>query len=257
GSYTLTASGLTSGNYDISYVAGALTVNKASLTVTANSAAKTYDGLAYTGGNGVTYAGLVNGETASVLGGTLTYGGTSQGAANAGSYTLTASGLTSGNYDISYVAGALTINPITLAVGLFADASQPDHNAFAQGRISPTPGTTLSFVLPETSAQLRTASVSPASNVAFDNSVYDTYNMITGAVSSDSMPDDAASQTNTGTRTLVFAPGTFAILGVFADDGDGEASAASSLAEPACSVGVAGAASAGIPYPCNVASDGG
>ncbi|MCM5556003.1 MBG domain-containing protein, partial [Pleomorphomonas sp. NRK KF1] len=116
GSYTLTASGLTSGNYDISYVAGALTVNKASLTVTANSASKTYDGLAYTGGNGVTYAGLVNGETASVLGGTLTYGGNAQGAVNAGSYTLTASGLTSGNYDISYVAGALTINPAALTL---------------------------------------------------------------------------------------------------------------------------------------------
>ncbi|MCM5556023.1 MBG domain-containing protein, partial [Pleomorphomonas sp. NRK KF1] len=133
GSYTLIASGLTSGNYDISYVAGALTVNKAALTVTANSAAKTYDGLAYSGGNGVTYAGLVNGETSSVLGGTLAYGGTSQGAANAGSYTLTASGLTSGNYDISYVAGALTVNKAALTVTANSAAKTYDGLAYSGG----------------------------------------------------------------------------------------------------------------------------
>jgi hypothetical protein len=116
GTYTLTASGLYSTLYDISYVDGALTVNRAGLTVTANNDTKTYDGLAYTGGNGVTYAGFVNGETASVLGGTLSFGGTSQGALNAGSYVLSASGLTSGNYDISYVDGALTVTPRAISI---------------------------------------------------------------------------------------------------------------------------------------------
>ncbi|MDG2535297.1 MBG domain-containing protein, partial [Sphingomonas sp. HITSZ_GF] len=116
GTYGLTASGLTSGNYAISYVDGTVTVNPALLTVTVNGATKTYDGLAYSGGNGVTYTGLVNGETAAVLGGTLVYGGTAQGAVNAGSYGLTASGLTSGNYAISYVDGSLTVNPALLTV---------------------------------------------------------------------------------------------------------------------------------------------
>ncbi|WP_147290469.1 beta strand repeat-containing protein [Pannonibacter phragmitetus] len=109
GDYTLTASGLTSGNYEISYVDGSLTVGKAALEVTVTDATKTYDGLAYSGGNGVSYSGFVNNETASVLGGTLSFGGTSQGAVNAGSYTLTASGLTSGNYDLTYVGGMLTV----------------------------------------------------------------------------------------------------------------------------------------------------
>jgi len=116
GTYTLTASGLYSTLYDISYVDGALTVNRAGLTVTANNDTKTYDGLAYAGGNGVTYAGFVNGETASVLGGALNFGGTSQGALNAGSYVLSASGLTSGNYDISYVGGILTVTPASLTI---------------------------------------------------------------------------------------------------------------------------------------------
>ena len=109
GSYAIDVSGLTSGNYNIAYVPGQLTIDKAALTVMANDAAKTYDGLAFTGGNGVTYSGLVNNETSSVLDGTLTYGGTSQGAINAGNYAIDVSGLTSGNYDIAYVPGQLMV----------------------------------------------------------------------------------------------------------------------------------------------------
>ncbi|MBI5438224.1 MAG: caspase family protein [Nitrosomonadales bacterium] len=115
GSYTITASGLYSDQqgYDISYVNGALTVNKAALSVTANAASKTYDGLAYSGGDGVVYSGFVNSETNAVLGGALSYGGTSQGAASAGSYLITPGGLTSGNYTLSYVDGTLTIVAVT------------------------------------------------------------------------------------------------------------------------------------------------
>jgi hypothetical protein len=93
-----------------------VTISQAPLSVTANNASKTYDGLAYTGGNGVAYSGFVNSETNSVLGGTPAYGGSSQGAINANSYVITPSGLTSGNYTISYVNGALTVNPASLTV---------------------------------------------------------------------------------------------------------------------------------------------
>ena len=116
GSYALTASGLTSSNYTIAYVGGSLTVGKADLTVTANNASKTYDGQAYSGGNGVSYSGFVNGEGVSVLGGSVSYGGTAQGAVNAGSYTLTASGLSSSNYTIAYVGGSLAVAKATLTL---------------------------------------------------------------------------------------------------------------------------------------------
>ena len=49
-------------------------------TVAANNASKTYDGLAWNGIPGVTYSGFVNGESAAVLSGTLSYGGNAQGA---------------------------------------------------------------------------------------------------------------------------------------------------------------------------------
>ncbi len=102
-------------NYTISYVNGTLTVAPAPLIITAMNASKTYDGLVYTGGNGVTYGGFVNGETIAVLNGALAYGGSSQGAINAGGYLITPSGWTTvmspGNYIISFVNGKLTILP--------------------------------------------------------------------------------------------------------------------------------------------------
>ncbi|WP_145751707.1 MBG domain-containing protein [Nitrospirillum amazonense] len=112
GGYTITASGATTTDGSaISYVAGTLTVNKAALTVTADTTTVTYG---QTPTLGASYSGFVNGETASVLGGTLTISGAGT---NAGSYTLTPSGLTSANYAITYVAGTLTVNraPLTVA----------------------------------------------------------------------------------------------------------------------------------------------
>ena len=99
---------------------GGLTVNKAALTVTAANDSKTYNGSAYSGGNGATYSGFVNSETAIVLGGTLAYGGTSQGAKNAGTYAITPSGLTSGNYALSFANGVLTINKKALTAAYTA-----------------------------------------------------------------------------------------------------------------------------------------
>lgn len=118
GSYTITASGHWSNQrgYDISYVDGTLTVNKATLTVTAGSTSKTYDGSAWSGNNGVSYSGFANGETSAVLGGTLTYGGSSQGAVNPGNYLITPGGLTSGNYTLVFNDGTLTIGSRVPAV---------------------------------------------------------------------------------------------------------------------------------------------
>ena len=106
--YTL-ADGNNGNNYTVTTVTAAGTITPATLTVTANDASKTLDGRAYSGGSGVTYSGFVNGEDSSALSGSLTYGGTAQGAINAGTYTISASSLSSGNYTISYVNGTLTI----------------------------------------------------------------------------------------------------------------------------------------------------
>ena len=127
GNKTVRASGVTikdatntdvTGNYTITYTDNLTsTINKAALSITANADSKLYDGLAYAGGNGVSYAGFVNGEGLSVLAGALAYGGNSQGAIQAGTYSIIPEGLSSANYAISYLNDKLVItqsleNPI-------------------------------------------------------------------------------------------------------------------------------------------------
>jgi len=129
GSYVITPGGLSSTNYNFSYADAALTVNPVLLTVSANAAGKYYNGLAYSGGNGVIYSGFVNGEGSGVLGGALTYTGTSQGAINAGSYVITPGGLSSANYNLSYADAALTVNPVLLTVS--ANAAGKNYNGLA------------------------------------------------------------------------------------------------------------------------------
>ncbi len=111
-------------NYTVSTVnAGTGVITQANLNVTANNASKTHDELAWSGGNGVSYSGFANGETSSVLSGTLAYGGTAQGAVNAGSYTIVPAGLTSGNYAITFNNGVLTIvAPLTATANAAAKA---------------------------------------------------------------------------------------------------------------------------------------
>jgi hypothetical protein len=101
-------------------------ITPAPLTITANSATKSYDGQAYFGGAGVTFAGFVAGENPTVLGGSLTYGGSSQGAISVGSYTIVPGGLTSTNYAINFVNGLLTINQAGLIAAINATSSLYD-----------------------------------------------------------------------------------------------------------------------------------
>ena len=123
GTYALTPSlatggTFTSSNYSITYVAGALTVNKATLTVTADNKSRVYGdsnpSLSYT------IAGYVNSENASSAGitGAPTISTTATAASNVADYTITsaANNLAASNYQFSYVDGTLTVNrrPVTV-----------------------------------------------------------------------------------------------------------------------------------------------
>jgi hypothetical protein len=119
GPYAVTPSGFTSTNYSITFKAGYLSVTPAFLTVAGVDRQKVFDGLAYPFNTNpvtttdVTYSGFVLGENPSVLTGPLSF---SQGATTlVGSYTNTASGLSSSNYTLSYVPATLNILAWTLA----------------------------------------------------------------------------------------------------------------------------------------------
>ncbi|MBB6239669.1 gliding motility-associated-like protein [Pedobacter sp. AK013] len=112
GTTTLTVSQAGDSNYGpATPISFQVQVVKKRLTVTANDFSKTYNGLTFSGGNGVSYNGFVNGETQAVLSGTLVYGGNAQGAVNTGNYVIAPSGLLAANYDFDYKNGTLSIVP--------------------------------------------------------------------------------------------------------------------------------------------------
>ena len=114
GEYVAIATFADTGNYEIEEeVSIDYIINKASLTITAKDHTITY--LDAAANNGVAYSGFVNNETSAVLQGTLAfdYDGYASGS-NVGTYRITPSDLSSNNYEISYVAGILTVEAITL-----------------------------------------------------------------------------------------------------------------------------------------------
>ncbi len=105
GSLALTTAG--ANNYTLAFTAGTLTVNKALLTVKVNNATRRV-GEANPAFS-VTYSGFVNGQGAAALGGTLAFKTTATAASPVGTYDIVPSGLTSGNYTISFVKGTLNV----------------------------------------------------------------------------------------------------------------------------------------------------
>ncbi len=114
GVYGITPYGGSALNYTLSYTSGTLTVSPAALTVTGMDASRIYGQAnpALT----ATITGLVNGETADVLSGTLALATTATAGTNVGTYDITPSGLSSANYAITYAPGTLTVSPAALTV---------------------------------------------------------------------------------------------------------------------------------------------
>ena len=118
------------GNYTLSAQPASVTANitKASLTVTAKPHTINYGD--EPAGGGIAYSGFVDGETSSVLGGALTYDYNYSQYGDVGGYTITPSGLTSDNYEISFVAGTLTVEQ--KEVGLTWSTTPLTFNGSAQ-----------------------------------------------------------------------------------------------------------------------------
>ncbi|RXJ98628.1 hypothetical protein CRU98_09675 [Arcobacter sp. CECT 8986] len=104
--YDLVNAALGSGTY-------AIYREQPTIEVTANNDSFVYDGRVYTGGNGAIYSGFVNNDTSSILNGTLNYSGTSQGATNVGTYTISPNGLSNYlGYNINFINGQLVIEDV-------------------------------------------------------------------------------------------------------------------------------------------------
>ncbi|MGM0954254.1 MAG: MBG domain-containing protein, partial [Pseudomonadota bacterium] len=108
-------------DYYLDYGNGKITIDPRALTVIADGDSKTYDGLAYSGGNGVSYQGFAAGEDENDLDGSINFTGDAQGATDAGSYAITPEGLSAHNYDIDYADGILTIDKAEATVTANSD----------------------------------------------------------------------------------------------------------------------------------------
>ena len=112
------AAGTGLGNYTITYNNGALTINAATLSITASNRSKSYGQTVTFAGTEFSSSGLVNSDTVTSV--TLTSSGAGAGATVGGSpYNIVPSaavgtGLT--NYSISYVNGHLTVNPVATSI---------------------------------------------------------------------------------------------------------------------------------------------
>ena len=117
GNYQIIASKGSVTNNNVTFVSGVLTVTKAMLTVTADNCTMTQGGQKPE--LTLTYSGFKNDETASVLTTRPTASCVATSESNTGEYEITVSGGEAQNYDFTYVAGTLTIEP-TAGRQLFA-----------------------------------------------------------------------------------------------------------------------------------------
>ncbi len=149
GSYAITASGATDGNYAITLVNGTLTITPAPLTIAADDKAR-----AYGDPNPAlmaTYKGLVNGDTASSLTGSLSLTTSATQTSPVGGYPITPSGQSSNDYTITYATGTMTVNPAVLTVtandasriyGVANPAFSASYSGFKNGETLATSGVT-------------------------------------------------------------------------------------------------------------------
>ncbi|MGA2175973.1 MAG: MBG domain-containing protein [Verrucomicrobiota bacterium] len=101
-------------NYAVSSTDGTLAVTTASLVVTASYQTRVYGATNPT--FTATFNGFVNGQTSSVLGGTLSVTSPADPASPTGTYPIIPGGLSASNYLISYANGTLTVSQAALTV---------------------------------------------------------------------------------------------------------------------------------------------
>ncbi len=111
GAYAITQGTLAlSSNYTLTYVGANLTINKATLTVTANNATKVYGQANPAFSDTIT--GYVNNDPSTVVSGVASLTTNATTASSPGAYTITASQGTLGatNYTFAFQTGTLTVN---------------------------------------------------------------------------------------------------------------------------------------------------
>jgi MBG domain (YGX type)/Legume lectin domain len=130
GRYSLTASGASDADYSITYAPGALTITPAALSITANNATM-FAGQAVPVLT-ASYSGFENGDTPASLASPPALRTSATSASPAGVYAINASGATSADYTITFVNGALTVDP---ALVTLENVSIKNQRISGRGRV--------------------------------------------------------------------------------------------------------------------------
>jgi hypothetical protein len=139
GTYSLTGTGLYSDQqgYDIRFVDGGLTVNKADLHITSTDVTKTYDGTRNATASAVITGGTQLFDTDSISGGTFEFDSKNAGVANAilTSGVAVNDGNGGNNYNISYIDNSnAVINKRLLTLTATAASKEYDGNVRIEGK---------------------------------------------------------------------------------------------------------------------------
>ena len=119
GKYVIIPGGLSSDNYDITFVEGELTVEPKKLTVTAKNDTITYGD--EPSNAGVEYSGFVGDDNENDLNDSIVFNYDYVQFYKVGKYVIIPGGLSSDNYDITFVEGKLTVLPKKLTVTALND----------------------------------------------------------------------------------------------------------------------------------------
>lgn len=149
----------------------ALTQGKITLTAAARDVAKVYNKIPWFGGGVVDYSGFAGTDSPSDLSGSIQWGGTSQGAIDAGLYTLIPSGLYSQKYEIDFKPATLYIAPRILDVSVSKpyDGSGTFNTGFSVKNV--LPGDTVNIT-----GEATVASVDAGTYTAFTSNTLSTGN---------------------------------------------------------------------------------
>ncbi|HEX4442840.1 MAG TPA: MBG domain-containing protein [Galbitalea sp.] len=125
-----TCAGAADSNYQIAYVASDAIVTKAPLKVSVDSQSRAFD--SPNAPFAASYSGMVNGDSVASLG-TLVFTTNATQSSDPGTYAVTASGLVSNDYSVTYIAGLLTVGAKPLADTAPVPESASDGTGSASG----------------------------------------------------------------------------------------------------------------------------
>ncbi|SEW35473.1 Ig-like domain (group 3), partial [Roseivirga pacifica] len=197
GTYDITLTGGVAGNYSFAANKGTLTINKATLTATAEDKSKTYgeENPSFT----ITYAGFVNGDAATDIA-VPSISTLADATSGVGSYSITLSGGAADNYSLITNNGSLTIDKATLT-------ATADDKSRVYGEANPELSISyIGFVNGDTEGDITAPTISTTADVTSGVGNYDI--TLTGGLA-----DNYSLITNNGSLTI-----SKATLTVTADD---------------------------------------